>query len=511
MNQTDIDSKIKGLDELAKHAEELRWQGKRIVQCHGVFDLLHPGHIRHFEAAKREGDVLIVTITMDQYVNKGPGRPVFNQRLRAESVAALQVVDFVAVNRWPTAVEAIRLLKPHVYVKGSEYVSAEGDLTGMIRHEEDAIRSVGGRIQFTHEITFSSTELLNTHFDVYPEEAQAFLKEFRQQYSAADVIKRLDSLRSLRVLVIGETIIDEYHYCQAMGKSPKEILVPTRYLHEEAFAGGALACANHLAGFCEDVHLVSCLGSRNSHEEFIRAHLKSNVRPMFFHRDDSATIVKRRYLEYAFLSKMFEVCFLDDSPIPQRIEQEICAYLRGVIGEYDLVLVADYGHGLVGPEIIKELCVGARFLAVNTQTNSANTGYNLITKYPRADFICIDEPEVRLACHDRLRGVRELIEEIAHELGSRHVVITRGHQGSMSYTVEDGLSEVPVFSSKVVDRVGAGDAYLSVAAPCAAVGMPGNLVGFVGNAVGALKVQIIGNRSSVEPVPLYKFITALLK
>lgn len=511
MRAVDVASKVKSLEELAEITEDLRHQGRTIVQCHGVFDLIHPGHIRHFEAAKREGDVLIVTITQDVHVNKGPGRPVFNQRLRAESVAALQAVDYVAVNRWASAVEAIRLLKPHVYVKGSEYSAPESDVTGMIPHEEDAIKSVGGRIHFTNEITFSSTELLNSHFDVYPDDAQAFLKNFRQRYTANEVIKRFDALRRLKVLLIGETIIDEYHYCQAMGKSPKELLVATRHLRDEAFAGGILACANHVAGFCEDVHLVTCLGSKDSREEFIRSHLKPNITTQLFHRDDSSTIIKRRYVDQAFLSKMFEVCFLDDSPIPSHIEQDLCTYLKSVIGDYDLVLVADYGHGLMENQIINLLCAGSRFLAVNTQTNSANTGYNPITKYPRADFVCIDEPEIRLACHDRLSDLGELVTGVARKMGSRRLAVTRGHHGSLTYAVEEGFFEVPVFSSKIVDRVGAGDAYLSIAAPCVAAGLPMDLVGFIGNAVGALAVRIVGNRSSVEPVPLYKFITALLK
>src|SRR2546422_384921 len=341
MKAVDVSSKVKDLYELAEISQGFRKQEKTIVQCHGVFDLIHPGHIRHFEAAKREGDVLVVTITKDEYVNKGPGRPVFNQRLRAESVAALQAVDFVAINHWPSAVEAIKLLKPNVYVKGSDYSAPESDVSGMIVHEEEAVKAVGGRIHFTNEISFSSTELLNTHFDVYPDDAQAFLKGFRQQYLAGNVIKQLGSLRRLKVLVIGETIIDEYHYCQPMGKSPKELLVATKYLREEVFAGGILACANHIAGFCEEVHLVTCLGSKNSHEEFIGSHLKPNITTQFFHHDDASTIVKRRHVEHAFLSKMFEVCFLDDSPIPPHIEKDICKYLKSVISDYDLVLVAD--------------------------------------------------------------------------------------------------------------------------------------------------------------------------
>src|SRR3990172_6474611 len=113
--------KILELEELAKKIEVLKSEGKKIVLCHGCFDLMHPGHIKYFQAAKKMGDVLVVTVSPDIYVDKGDGRPVFNQTLRAESIAALECVDYVAINRWPTAVETLRLLRPNIYVKGQEF------------------------------------------------------------------------------------------------------------------------------------------------------------------------------------------------------------------------------------------------------------------------------------------------------------------------------------------------------------------------------------------------------
>jgi rfaE bifunctional protein nucleotidyltransferase chain/domain len=508
----DIYQKVKSVPELAEITRRLRNEGKTVVQCHGVFDLLHPGHLRHFEAAKREGDILIVTVTKDQYVNKGPGRPVFNQRLRAESLAAIQCVDYVAINEWPTAVEAVLQLKPHVYAKGSEYADAEDDLTGGIYREEEAVKSIGARMHFTSEVTFSSSELLNLHFNVYPEDAQAFLKDFRRQYSDRTVIQWLEGLKRLKVLVIGDTIIDEYHYCHPLGKSPKEYVISTRYLREEVFAGGVLACANHLAGFCEQVHLVTCLGRVNSWEDFIVKHLKPNITRKFVYREDSATIVNRRFVDPAFLTKMFQVYFTDDrNALPPALENELCDYLGKVASTYDLVLVADYGHGIMGGSVVQLLADRARYLAVNSQTNSTNTGYNLITKYPRVDYTCIDEPEIRLACRDRVTSLHELIPGLAGQLRCKQFTVTRGHRGALTYLAPARFFEIPVFSDKIVDRVGAGDAFLSITAPCAAAGVPMDVIGFIGNAVGALAVQIVCNRSAVEPVPLYKFITALLK
>ncbi len=156
------DMKILELKELAEKIKILKSIGKKIVLCHGCFDLMHIGHIKYFQSSKKMGDVLIVTLTPDIYVDKGPGRPVFNQDLRAESIAALECVDYVAVNKWPTAEDTLRLLRPDIYVKGQEFEKLE-DKTGKIQKEYEVIKQIGAEIRFTHEIVFSSTKLINQH------------------------------------------------------------------------------------------------------------------------------------------------------------------------------------------------------------------------------------------------------------------------------------------------------------------------------------------------------------
>ncbi len=156
-------SKIVELEELPQRLEALKKAGELIVHCHGCFDLMHPGHIKYFQAAKKMGDILVVTVTPDQYVDKGSGRPVFNQNLRAESIAALECVDFVTINRWPTAENTLRLLKPHFYVKGQEFENLK-DETGKIQKEYKVLQDIGAEMRFTHEIVFSSTKLLNEYF-----------------------------------------------------------------------------------------------------------------------------------------------------------------------------------------------------------------------------------------------------------------------------------------------------------------------------------------------------------
>jgi rfaE bifunctional protein nucleotidyltransferase chain/domain len=147
------------LEELEKTIRDLKSGGRMVVHCHGCFDLMHPGHIKYFQAAKDMGDVLVVTVTPDVFVDKGPDRPVFNQSLRADSIAALECVDYVAINKWPTAEKTLRLLRPDIYVKGQEFEKLE-DKTGKIQKEFEVIKEIGAELRFTHEIVFSSTELL---------------------------------------------------------------------------------------------------------------------------------------------------------------------------------------------------------------------------------------------------------------------------------------------------------------------------------------------------------------
>jgi len=511
MAHSENQSKIKTILELAKIVCLLKREGKTIVHCHGIFDLLHPGHIRHFEAAKREGDVLVITITQDKYVAKGPGRPVFNEHLRAESVAALQVVDYVAINEWPNAVETIKKLKPDVYCKGGDYADSKEDVTGKIVDEEEAIKSIGGRIHFTDEITFSSTKLINLHFDVLPDEARDYIQRIRDSYSSSQIIELLQSLKDMRVLVTGDTIIDEYHYCKPLGKSPKENIIPARYMSEEIFAGGILAIANHVAGYCNEVEVLTCLGTQNSYGDFILANLRPNVKSKFFYQPDSNTIVKRRFVEVDLFRKLFEVQFLNGLLPSDQLSDDICQYLELNADNYDLVIVGDYGHGFMGRKIIETLCNKAKFLAVNAQTNSANIGFNLITKYPRADYFCVDEPELRLATHDNFSPLNNLLDKVAIDLKCHRSVVTQGHRGSLVYNDNNGVLEVPAFSREVVDRVGAGDAFLAITSPCVAAGFPDDIIGFVGNAVGALAIRIVGNRSPIDPVSLFKYIRTLLK
>ncbi len=503
--------KILPLKEIAKRIEGIKNKGKKVVQCHGVFDVVHLGHIRHFNMAKKEGHVLLVTLTADRHVKRGPGRPIFNEQLRAEYLASLSMVDYVGIINADTATESIKVLKPDFYAKGVEYKNHQKDVTGKIFEEEDAIKSVGGKIVYTDDITFSSSQIINSYLDVFPQRTVRYLQAIGKRYPMEFIVESIEKLKKLKVLVIGDTIIDEYHYCVPMGKSSKEHLVVNHYTSEEMFAGGSLATANNVASLCGHVDLVTVLGKVDSKEDFIRSRLASNIRPRFFYRSDTNTIIKRRFVAENINRKLFEICYMKDNDISKREESHIARHLEKVISNYDLVVVSDFGHGLLTKKLVDFICAKAKYLAVNAQTNSANIGFNMVTKYPRANCVCIDELELRFASHDKFSDLRQLAKNVYNQIGCEHIIATRGSHGSLCYSGKDGYHETPAFSYRVVDAIGAGDAFFAFVAPCFAGGMRQELVSFIGNAVGSLAVQIICNREPVRTVDLIKFMTRLLK
>jgi rfaE bifunctional protein kinase chain/domain/rfaE bifunctional protein nucleotidyltransferase chain/domain len=507
----DENPKIKTLDALAEHLAVLKSQGKKIVHSHGVFDLLHVGHIRHFEEARKMGDVLVVTLTRDDHVNKGPHRPAFPHDVRAQVIAALGAVDYVAVNRWPLSVETIKLLKPDIYVKGPDYKNSGDDVTGGIVSEADTVRSVGGKICFTDDVTFSSSNLLNRYFSSFPAAVEQFLKQFREKYSMQAVREYVESFQRLKVLVLGEAIVDEYVYCDPLGKSAKEPIIAMRYLTKEAYAGGALAIANHVAEFCDQVELLTYVGSQNSQESFIKKNLSSNVRLTTITKANSPTIVKRRYVEKYLVTKLLEIYEMNDAPLSDEEDAALCSALEQKLDEVDVVIVADFGHGLISPRVVQLLSAKAKCLAVNTQMNAANIGYHAISKYARADYVCIHEGEVRLDQRDKTGDLEPLVADLSRRLGCRTVMVTRGKRGTLLYREGEGLSECPALASQIVDRVGAGDAVLAVTALCAADDLPLEMIGFLGNVVGAQAVATVGNSSSVDRVGTLKTVQSLLK
>jgi rfaE bifunctional protein nucleotidyltransferase chain/domain len=504
--------KISTVEKLESICRESRIAGKSVALAHGTFDLLHLGHVRHLRDAKEGSDILVVTLTADQFVNKGPGRPVFNGAQRAEMLAALDFVDHVAINQAPTAEPVIHAIRPNVYVKGSDYVDADQDVTGKIVDEQRAVEQHGGTIRFTDDITFSSSELINRHLGVFEPEVQTHLDQVRASPGLDALIDLLDQAAEMRVLMIGEVILDEYQYVHPSGQPSKENIIATRYHDTEIFAGGVIAAANHAAGFCRQVDVVTVIGDEDRREDVIDACLRSNVSLKPLYRPGAPTTRKLRYVDPSFLGKLFEVQFLDDRPLPDEQRRALNEMLIDLAPRYDAILVNDFGHGLIAGDTVDTICALGSFVAVNAQTNSANRGYNLITKYPRADYICIDAPEARLAVGDRFSDLGTIASEsLPARIDCQKIIITHGRHGCTTFGAGVGTETIPALTQTVVDTMGAGDAFFAITALLAKAGGRMADLGLIGNMVGALKVGIVGHRKPIDKVSVIKALTGALK
>lgn len=504
--------KIKTLAQLGEIAAAARAEGKKVVLAHGVFDILHVGHKRHLDIGKKNADLLIVTLTTDQFVNKGPDRPVFSEKLRAEMLAALECVDFVAISPNPGAEYVIEIVRPSFYLKGSEYADEEADVTGRIKTERLTVEKFGGEVLYTEDITFSSSNLSNRVLQLYPEDAAAYLKELRSRLTVDDVTKEVQALGNLRCLVIGDTILDEYIYVEPLGKPAKENIIATRYRSREIFAGGAVATANLVGQTCKSVDLVTLLGKEDSREDFVRASLHPNVNLVPFFRKGGQTTVKSRLVDPAYVKKLIEIAYLTDEDLPGPEQAALNGWVEQNIGNYDAVIVNDFGHGMIDAKLVDIVCSKSKFLAVNAQTNSANRGFNLITKYPRADFICIDEPEARLAAVERYAPIETVVrEKLEKSIDCHTFVITHGKLGSIVYTPQAGVKRIPALTGEAIDTIGAGDAFFALASPLLASGSDPYLAAFIGNAVGAMKVRIVGQRHQITKPEILKYLSTLLK
>jgi bifunctional ADP-heptose synthase (sugar kinase/adenylyltransferase) len=210
-------------------------------------------------------------------------------------------------------------------------------------------------------------------------------------------------------------------------------------------------------------------------------------------------------------NKIFEVYVMDDSELSAEKDAEICRFLDDHLAQYDLVLVADYGHGTISEHMVRALCDKSKFMALNAQSNSGNRGFHTVTRYPRADYVCMAEHEIRLDMRKRNGSIRPMMEYLGKKLDTRQFVVTRGKRGCLVGNQNSELVVVPAFAKTVVDRVGAGDAFLSVTAMASVLGFSNEELGFVGNVVGALAVKTLGNQKAIDKLSVKKSILSLMK
>jgi rfaE bifunctional protein nucleotidyltransferase chain/domain len=463
-------------------AEAKRMAGPNcpIALCHGCFDVIHPGHIEHLYQARNivgSSGYLYVGITSDRFINKGPGRPIFTQEQRAAVLSALSMIDGVIIVDSASAIPAIEVLQPAFYIKGPDY--AEGlDDAGNLEAECRAVELNGGQVAFTAGDKYSSSEIVDRVRQVnrvgVSSDAVRYLRSCYWKLTPDVVIRYINLAKDLSVQLIGEPILDRYVYVTPAGKSAKDNTIT--YIGEEvqSFQGGIDAIAGHLYDYVGNYEIVQP-----------------------FH-----SIVKTRYVQREFMHKIFS-----HVASPKVLSPLDLPRLQPT---GDFTLVADFGHGLIPTSFVaRAIWQKSKWLALTVQANSLNYGFNLLTKYPSAHYVVADELEVRLACGDSYNDIHELTRYLTDKLGCQMFAVTRGPLGALIYDGTD-FEEVPALAEKVVDRMGAGDAFLAWTAPLVFLGAPKEVVGLVGSIASALKVERVGNEAVTKEQVLERLDSLLL-
>lgn len=501
-----MDHKIESFDRAVDIIRAQREAGRKIVLCHGVFDLLHIGHIRYLRGAKKYGDFLVVTITPDIHVDKGPGRPAFTERLRAEALSSLDFVDLVAVNRWPTAENTLQAIRPDFYAKGAEYRDPAGDSAEKFAPEAAAAREIGTELVFVEDLVFSSSNLINTHFQIYPAELSQYLELLRKRYDLADICAALDRLETLKILVVGDPVIDQYAYCRTLGASLKGPTLALRQLSGDCHPGGALSVARHAANLTAkaEIHIVS--SPDQGPLDLARHHLPANLKLDIVPDPAYAPVRRLRYLDDYYLSNALEVHHIAAERPGGEAAEELRRRLENTAGAFDLVLISDSGLGVMDEPLIELLSEQAKFLALNIQASHDPRSHRSVWRYRRADFVSLGLQEIGQAFSGRAEPPAEL-----RSLLSPGLLIMTAGAGGLEIFKDNGHLKTPALASRVVDRVGAGEALFTAAALAAYLGLPAEIIGLIGNIAGGRMVESVGNDINLDRSFFKRALTAMLK
>lgn len=511
-------NKIVSTDSFASIRDALREQGKTVVMCHGVYDLLHYGHIEHLKEAKSYGDILVVSVTSEPYVNKGPDRPYFDDKQRTEFLASIECVDYVMLSHESTAITNIRAVQPDIYVKGQEFQGGEDGVTGHVAKEIVEVERLGGTVRYTQGEVYSSSKLLNNYFGALPDGVPEYSKKLLDKYGDDlfdQITDMVEKFNDVKVLVVGDIIIDEYIFCQPQGLTSKDTVISTRFQSDEKYLGGCLAIARHLHNFCTNVEVLSMMGKDEKMFRRIEKRMPKNMPLHILQDEEFVTPIKRRYLKHhpqrKDNEKLFSINYLNDLESIKKIDYKwFYERLSDLIPDFDLIVVCDYGHGLLDEKSIEIIQEKSRFISLNCQTNSSNYGMNVITKYKKADTFALDEKEISLAFHKYGGDKVELLEQLREMLEASSGYLTVGADGAICSANEYNIVKAPALTLRVSDTVGAGDAFFSLSSLCAVTGVPTDIGTLLSNAAGAIKTHIIGNKSSVKKKDFLKFVKTVL-
>lgn len=483
---------------------------QKIALAHGSFDLFHFGHLQHLKKAKKFADKLIVSITSDKFIRKGPGRPIFKDHERLEMIKSLKFVDYAFISNELTAVSSIKKIKPDFYVKGNDYRNLGDDLSKNILKEKKEVEKYNGKIIFTNEKTFSSTNIINNNFDIFNKN---FLKEIKK-IDVSNLIKKIKNqekkIKNLKIAIIGDTIIDVYKFVSALNKSNKENIISYDYDFENIYLGGSLAAANTLASFVNKLDLITAHGTDKKINKIIKNKMQKNVDIKNFSQLNFQPIIKTRFIEKSSMIKNYQLYEMKKNQNINIINKKINNFISKKINKYDLVIIADFGHGLLNNEATKLLEKKAKFLTLNCQSNSANQGFNLISKYKKFDYGSIDLYEAKLATQKIDLNPKEFFDLMKNKSKFKKFSITLGKYGCSVFS-KNQFFKLSTPRSNAIDAMGAGDVFFVITSLFSFLNFNIKELALLGNCAASIKVGHIGHDHIIKKKEIIKLLEVFNK
>lgn len=451
-----------------KTREELRaligpWpRTRKVIMCHGAFDLVHPGHLRHLMYAKSKGDILVASLTSDAHINKANHRPFVPQQLRAMNLAALEIVDYVIIDEQARPLQNLAYLQPDYFAKGYEYT--DGGVHPKTQEEVDVLNSYGGEVIFTPgDLVLSSSRFIENEPPKIAIEKLLALME--AEAITFDTLRRaLDRCRGLRVHVLGDTIVDAYVYCTPIGSSTSK--TPTLSVKRDEqvdFAGGAAVVARHLRAAGADVTFSTVLGD-DERKDFVLAEMeKHGVRCLPVIDPTRPTTEKAAYIANGY--RLLKVDRVDNRPIADKVVHHFARALADT--EVDAYVFSDFRHGIFSRGTIPELIAALKPGPIRVADSQVASRWGNITDFHGFDLITPNEKEARFSLADQDSIVRPLALELYKRAGCKVLILKMGARGIITYREPSeearAFFTIDAFADPVVDPVGAGDALLAYA------------------------------------------------
>ncbi|MDX2118310.1 MAG: PfkB family carbohydrate kinase [Planctomycetota bacterium] len=496
--------KILSRAELLKRRAEARAAGKRVVQCHGCFDIVHPGHIRHLRQAKNHGEILLVSITGDRAWTKRQGAPLIPEELRAENLAELDCVDWVFIEPAPTALELLQAVQPDVYVKGREY---ETNNDPRFAAERRAVEEGGGRVVFSSgDVVFSSTALISAlERSIDPYHARLMQLLARPELDQSSLGATIAAFRGKRILVVGEAIVDSYFLCDQPEVAAESPVMTLRPLERRRYDGGAAIIARHIAAMGGKPVLLTGLPERG--DDGLRLRLAAEGVEVVGIEIDQPLAEKQRYL--VGTQKVMKVNNLTpivlDAQRQHRLTQEAVAIGRG----FDGAIIADFGNGLLSPGLITRLGELLRPL-VGVLTGDVSGSRAPLMAFHNFDLLSPSEAEVRGATLAYAESLPAVAWRMMGGTSTRRLLITLGGDGLIAFEplpeadaeldadAHANLSRVrgehvPALTGTPIDPLGCGDALISAATLALTTGASTLAAAFLGSVAAASEAQRLGN------------------